>query len=123
MPRSYQYLAIERDDDIFCVQMQRTHVEDQQMEDLSTEFARLLDEENCRKMVLVLGPEDPECLISVFLAKLINLQRKLESLGGSLALAGLSESTQTVFHAAGIQRFFHFYPDVAAAVKALKTSV
>ena len=120
MSRPYKYLSIERVNDIFIVRMQRSHGEDQDMEGLGAEFGRLIDEDNCRKLVLNLGPEDPECLISIFLAKLVNLQRRLEKYGGRLALAHLSENTQTVFHAAGIERFFHFYPDQDTAVNSLR---
>ena len=90
------------------------------MEDLGAELGRLISEENCRKMALLLGPEEPECLISVFLAKMINLQRRLESLGGAFALAEVSDYTRNIFRVAGIERFFHFYADQAAAVQALR---
>ena len=89
------------------------------MEELGAELARLVDEENCRKMVLNLGPEEPECLISVFLAKIINLQRRLESSGGAFALAQVSDYTRSIFRVAGIEKFFHFYADQTAAVHVL----
>jgi hypothetical protein len=120
MPRPYEFIGFEQVGDAFSVRLLRPRVEDYHMEDLGAELARLIDEENCRCMVLNLGPEEPDCLISVLLAKLINLQRRLEGLGGGLALAHVSEHTRTIFRVAGIERFFHFYPDQASALQALK---
>jgi anti-anti-sigma regulatory factor len=59
-------------------------------------------------------------LISVFLAKLISLQRRLERLKGGLALAHVSDHTRGIFRAAGIEKLFHIYPDAPAAVSALQ---
>lgn len=118
MARPYVFIDVEKPGDACCVRLRSPRVEDHHMEDLGAELARLIDEENCRHMVLNLGPEEPECLISVLLAKLINLQRRLESLGGGLALAQVSDHTRTIFRAAGIEKYFHFYPDQAAAMQA-----
>jgi anti-anti-sigma factor len=71
-------------------------------------------------MVLNLGPDELDFLFSIFLAKLINLYRRLESTGGSLALAHVSEHIRDMFHVAGIEKFFHFYPDQQSAVQALR---
>lgn len=121
MQRNYQFISFEKDGDTFCVRLQQPHVEDFDLENLSAELGRLLDEESCRKMILNLGPEDPQCLFSILLAKLINLHRRLENAGGRLALAHLSEDTRGVFRAAGIEKFFHFYPDQQTALQALRT--
>ncbi len=119
MSRPYEFIAFERNGEVFCVRLQRPRIADHEMEDLGAELARLIDDENCRKMVLNLGPEEPECLISVLLAKLINLARRLAHLGGALALAQTSTHTRTIFRAAGIEKFFHFYPDQASALQAI----
>ena len=119
MQRPYYYIAYELIGDVYCVRLQNPRIEDHQVDDLGAELARLIDEENCRKMVLNLGPEDSECLLSVFLAKLINLQRRLEGMSGTLTLAHASEYTRNIFRIAGIEKFFHFYPDQQSAVQAL----
>jgi hypothetical protein len=119
MQRPFHFIVYEIDGDVSCVSLKNPRVEDHQMDDLGAELARLIDEENCRKMVLNLGPEEPECLISIFLAKMINLQRRLDGLGGAFALAQVSEYTRNIFRIAGIEKFFHFYPDQASAVQAL----
>ena len=122
MRRPYAFIAFELTGDVFCVRLQKSRVEDHQLEDLGAEFGRLIDEENCRKMILNLGPEEPECLISVFLAKLINLHRRLERMNGTLTLAHASEYTRSIFRIAGIEKYFHFYPDEQSALQALSAS-
>jgi len=119
MQRPYQFIAFEVVGAVFSVRLQHPRIEDEQMDDVGAELARLIDEENCRKMVFCLGPEEPECLVSIFLAKLINLQRRLDGLNGELTLAHASDYTRNLFRIAGIEKFFHFYPDQQTAVQAL----
>ena len=120
MKGSYEFLAFERSGDVLCARLKSPHVEDKDMEDLGAEMGRLLDDEKAYKIVFCLGPEDPDCLISVFLAKLISLQRRLERTKGALALAHVSEHTRGIFRAAGIEKLFHIYPDAQAASAALQ---
>ena len=119
MQRPYQHVNFRQEGGVFCVRIKNKYTPEEALEQLGGELARLIDEEGCRKMVLSLGPGDFECLYSVFLAKLINLQRRLESFGGALVLAGVSENTQDVFRATGLERYFKFYPDEDAALKEL----
>lgn len=119
MQNSYKFIAFQKNGDVLCARLQSPRVDDQHMEDLGAELARLIDEEMGRKIVICLGPEEPDCLISVFLAKLISLQRRLDALGGALALAHVSAHTRGIFRAAGIERLFHFYPDEQSATQAL----
>ena len=87
------------------------------------DVAYLLDDVGCRKVVMVLGPHDPLCLYSVFLAKLVNMQRRLTTAGGGMAIAGLSDNGMRIFQVAGLHKFFHFYPDIGPAVESLKYAV
>jgi anti-anti-sigma factor len=119
MDRPYRYLNVTRQDAIYLVRMLQHHHDETSLDDLGVELARLLDEEGCRNVVLSLGPDDPDFLYSVFLAKLLNLKRRLEQSGGTLVLAELSEHTRRVLRAAGLDRFFHSYDDQDAALKAL----
>ena len=115
MARPYEFFAIERVGEAICARLQRPRIEDHQMEDFGAELARLVDEENCRKLVLHLGPGELECLKSMLLAKLIKLQRRLDTLGGALALTEVGEETRGIFKVAGIEKYFHFYPDRACS--------
>ncbi len=120
--RPYSYIAFDRVGDLFRVKITKTQIEDHHMDDFGAELARLMDEENCKKMVLQLGPGDLDFLVSVFLAKLINLQRRLSSAGGALALCDLSEATRDLFRIAGIEKFFKFFPDQQSAIQSLNSA-
>jgi anti-anti-sigma factor len=119
MERPFKQIEFERQDEVYCVRLLCSQIDENGLEELSAEVARLIDEDGCRNMVMAFGPEDPLCMYSVFLAKLVNLQRRLASAGGALALAGLSEDTQHIFEVAGLHKFFQFYPDSGKAVAAL----
>lgn len=119
MTCTYQFLALERIGEVICARLKDPHVEDDDMENLGAELTRLIEDEKARKIVVSLGPEEPDCLISIFLAKLINLQRRLDTLGGALALAEVSDHTRNIFSAAGIEKLFLFYPNPALAAQAL----
>jgi anti-sigma B factor antagonist len=119
MHRPYQTIDHDEKDGIFCVRIKSGTLHEEGLEDFSTELARLIDEGGCRKMVLCLGPGDLECLYSVFLAKLITLQRRLEAVAGTLALAEASTNTQEVFRVTGLDRHFRFFPSKATAIQAL----
>lgn len=121
MDRPYRYVDVQWHDGAACVKLRQTSFDDAELEELGAEIGRIVDEEGCRRLVLILGPAHPQCLYSVFLAKLVNLQKRLESDNGHLALAQLSPATYTVFQAAGLERFFGFYPNQQAALDALKS--
>lgn len=117
MKRPFKQINFERRGDVHCVCLLNSQFDEGGLEELSTEVGRLIDEHGCRKMVMTFASGDPLCLYSVFLAKLVNLQRRLAAEGGTLALAGLSDNGQHIFEAAGLHKFFSFYADVDAAVK------
>jgi anti-anti-sigma factor len=122
MDRPYRYVDVERHDGAACVRFRQKSFDDAELEALGAEIGRIVDEEGCRRLVLILGPEHPQFLYSVFLAKLVNLQKRLESDNGHLALAKLSPATHAVFQAAGLEHFFAFYPDAEAALGALRVA-
>jgi anti-anti-sigma factor len=118
MSRPYQQVEYQVQDGVFCVGLIGSLHEDG-LDAVSAELGRLMDDDGCRKMVLALGPGDLECLYSVFLAKLINLQRRLEAVGGTVVLAELSSNTREVFRVTGLERHFRFFADRGSAVRAL----
>lgn len=120
MTRPFKQINFECHDAVHCVRLRHQQYDEIGLEELGAEMARLIDEDNCRKMVLNLGPDDPLCLYSVFLAKLVNLQRRLEKAGGAFALAGLSGTTRKIFEVAGLAKYFQFYPDQDSAVAGLR---
>ncbi|MCI0379039.1 MAG: hypothetical protein L0215_15635 [Gemmataceae bacterium] len=120
MERPYTQIEVTKHADVSCVRLRHAVYNEMALEELGAELGRLIDEDGCRKMVLNLGPEAPDCLYSVFLAKIANLQRRLQAAGGALALAQLSAFTKDIFRAAGLEKYFQFYPSQERALAALE---
>jgi hypothetical protein len=121
MESSYRHITVERAGDVFCVRLARPRLDETAVLELADEWNALIDREGCRKLVLSLGPEDPECLYSVFLAKLVSLQRRLQEKGGALKLAEAGPHTLNIFEACRLKTFFDFIPDRAGAIEALSS--
>jgi hypothetical protein len=84
--------------------------------ELAAELRQLITEGSCRKLALSLGPDAPECLYSVFLAKLITLQRILREHEGELVLCYASPPVRSIFATCCLDQLFHFELDFDAAV-------
>lgn len=119
MERPFRQIEVEQLGPIHCVRLRNQRMDEAGLEELGAEIARLIDEDGCRKMVLNLGPEDPLCLYSVFLAKLVNIQRRLSTAGGALALAQVSPTTRQIFQVAGLEKVFRFFPTQGDALTSL----
>jgi anti-anti-sigma factor len=117
MERPYRHIAVERTGDVHCVRLTQTKLDENGLYELSDDLNRLLAE-GCRKLVLSLGPEEPQFLYSVFLAKLVSLQRKLQAAGGGMKLCQVGPDTMDIIAACGLVKLFSFYPDPPAAVAA-----
>jgi anti-anti-sigma factor len=118
MLRTYRYLDVERRGDLFCVRLRRSRLDEAEVYEASAELMALVVEDGCRRMALALGPERLECLYSVFLAKLITLQRELTERGGELTLCEAGPEVRNIFAACGLDDRFRFLPDFEAATAA-----
>jgi hypothetical protein len=116
MTRPYHYIEVERRGDVVCTRLRRSQLDEPMIHELAGELRRLVTEESCRKLALSLGPEAPQCLYSVFLAKLITLQRMLRERGGELVLCYVSPPVHSIFATCCLDQLFHFEPDFDAAV-------
>jgi len=116
MTRPFRYIDVELRGDVFCVRLRQPRLEEPAIYELSTELRSLVTSDGCRKMALSLGPQSPECLYSIFLAKLINLQRVLREHGGELTLCQAPRDVLDIFEACSLDRLFYFLPDFDAAV-------
>ena len=113
------YLQVERRGDVFCVQLRCHSIAETQIHELADELIALARSAPCRGLALSLGPQAPECLYSVFLAKLYWVQRVLGERGVGLVLCGLDPAVRTIFEAVKMDAHFRFAPDFDAAVAAL----
>jgi hypothetical protein len=116
MTRPHRYLEVERRGEVFCVRLRQTRLDEPTIYELAGELRGLVTEEGCRKMALSLGPESPECLYSVFLAKLITLQRVLREHGGELKLCHVQPAVREIFAACCLEPLFCFRSDFETAI-------
>jgi hypothetical protein len=116
---SYHYISIEREGDVFCVRLTNPRLEEGEIYQLGAELIDLCETHHCRKMALSLGPQPPDCLYSVFLAKLVAVRNTLRKYDGRFVLCEVSPSAYSVFEACLLHREFRFAPDFASAVALL----
>jgi hypothetical protein len=112
---SYRHIRVERHDDVFCVRLKTTRLEETEIHQVGTELIDLCERQGCRKMALSLGPEPPDCLYSVFLAKLVSVRNALRRHGGQLVLCEVGPIAFQVFEACLLHREFAFVSDFATA--------
>ena len=118
MSSPLKYLEVEQVGDVLAIRLQQTQMGVVDVDELVAEVDGTLAECGCKKLVFSLGPEEPQCLYSVFLAKLVSLQRRLQNGGGGLKLAEASADVQDIFEACRLRSFFEFVPDRSAAIAA-----
>jgi hypothetical protein len=112
---SYKHIRVERHDDVFCVRLRHTRLEETEIHQLGGELTDLCEQQGCRKLALSLGPEPPDCLYSVFLAKLVSVRNALRRNDGELILCEVSPTAFQVFEACLLHREFTFVPDFTSA--------
>lgn len=115
MDRPYRLITVDRSGDVFCVRLRQRQLEEPEVHELAGELLRLIDQDGCRKLALSLGPEPPQCLYSIFLTKLVTVQRHLHAAGGALKICDASPEVVSVFEACRLKECFDFVPDQAAA--------
>jgi hypothetical protein len=118
----YRYLSFEVRDGVYRVRLRNQRLDEAELADLNDEFLRLLDEGG-RLMALSLGPEPPLFLYSVFLARLVTLQRMLRERGGALVLCELNHEVMRIFEACRLELQFRFARDLDDATAVLLQSV
>ncbi|HWG45413.1 MAG TPA: STAS domain-containing protein [Gemmataceae bacterium] len=116
MTRPYRHIEVEQRREVFCVRLRHPRMDESAICELAGELRGLVTDEGCRKMALSFGPQSPECLYSVFLTKLISLQRMLREHDGELVLCHVQPVVRDIFAACCLDRLFQFLPDFEAAV-------
>jgi hypothetical protein len=119
MESSYRHLNVEVFGDVFFVALKDTRLDETEVYQLADELVSLISDRGCRKMILALGPDSPECLYSVFIAKLLMIRRRIVELGGVIKLCSVSPHVLGVFEACQLTGYFDFLPDKAAALATL----
>ena len=116
MIRPYRHIDIERRGEVFCVTLLQTRLDEAMIYEMAADLRGLVMDGGCRKMALSLGPDSPECMYSVFLAKLISLQRLLREQKGELVLCHVQPVVRDIFAACCLEQLFCFMPDFETAL-------
>ena len=115
----HRFITVERRGDVFCARLKNTRIDETEIYQTGAELVDLCESEGCRKLALSLGPQPPDCLYSVFLAKLVTIRNTLRKHGGQFVLCELSPVAYSVFEACLLHREFTFANDFAAAAALL----
>ena len=121
MPAPYRNLEVERRDDAWLVRLRNRRMDEHELSEMTDELFGLVREEGCRKLALSLGPEPPQFLYSVFLARLVSLNRLLREQAGSLVLCELRPEVYRIFEACKLDGQFRFARTLADGHAALSS--
>jgi anti-anti-sigma factor len=115
---AFRYIDVERRGDACCVRLRRARLDEAEMCSLADELLAVAQGETCHKLALALGPQPPEFLYSVFLAKLVQMRRVLAERGGDLILCHAGPEVRSIFSTCSLDALFHFEPDFDSALAA-----
>ena len=113
----YRLIRVECRDQVFCVRLINTRLEELEIYELGEELLTLAEADGCRFLALSLGPQTPRCLFSVFLSRLVALRNAYKSRGGDLVLCEVGPQTYSAFTACHLHGEFVFLPDFDAAIR------
>src|SRR5262245_25166809 len=113
----FRFIRVEREGDVFRARLRQPRFEEGEIHQVGEELGLLVTRDSCRKLALSLGPEPPDCMYSVFLAKLVSVRNLLARHEGRLVLCDVAPITYSVFEACLLHKEFTFVPDFAAAVE------
>jgi hypothetical protein len=117
MTTAWKHIDVEHRGDVACVRLKRLRIDESEIPSLAGELIALGKEPGCRTVALSLGPRAPEFLYSIFLAKLMTVQRRLAENDCSLVLCEAGPEVQAIFKVCCLDDHFHFVPDFDAAVE------
>jgi hypothetical protein len=116
MTQPWKHIDVEQRGDVACVRLRRFRIEEPEIPHLESELMTLGSTTGCKKIALSLGPRPPECLYSIFLAKLLTVQRRLADHDCRLVLCEVSPEVRAIFEVCHFAELFQFVPDFDAAV-------
>ncbi len=116
MANTYRHIVVERHGTVACVRLAKLRLEEHEIYQMFNEVLHLGQEGGCPRIALCLGPKTPECMYSVFLAKLIGLQRRLLKIGGELKLCECTQQVIEILNACVLLGHFTLVADAAMAL-------
>ncbi len=101
-----RYFSFAEQGDVVVVTFSMSHISDEDnIEDLGHELFGLVEQFNCRKVVLNMGAV--EYVTSSVIGKLITLHRKLHRSEGQLVISDLTPGVSEVLQAARLLNYFN----------------
>ena len=95
----------------------RKILDEQNIQVIGEQLFSLVDDSGRRKVLLNFS--NVEYLSSAALAKLITLNKKVQTSGGKLAMCKIAKEIMEVFLITKLDKLFKIYPDEQAALQAL----
>ena len=117
MSHGYRLIDIERHGNAAFVRLAQNRLDENEIYELFNELLHLAREDGAVRIALSLGPRTPDCMYSVFLAKLISLRRRLSELGGELKLCECTPQVIDILEATVLLDHFDLAPNHVAARK------
>ncbi len=114
MSNAWRHIDVEARGDLHCARLRHSRFEEKQIDELATEIVAAGTVDGCRTIAVSLGPEPPDCLYSVFLGKLISVQRRLNEKGRQLVLCEAGPDVRSIFAACKLTDLFTFANDFDA---------
>lgn len=113
-----KHMSYEKQGDGLCIRFKNLRPSEPEIQDSFQEIKKIISDEKVNKVALSLGP-NMECMYSVFLGKIISLQRHLNELGGKLAICHVSPQVKSIFAACKLEDRFIFTEDFPSAMQEL----
>jgi anti-sigma B factor antagonist len=114
-PRRRQ-LEVQESGDVTVVAFtDRKILDEQNIQSIGEQLYSLVDDAGRKKMVLNFGKV--EYLSSAALGKLITLNKKIQAVGGRLALCNIDKQIMEVFDITGLKRVFKIFGDEQDALQ------
>jgi hypothetical protein len=112
-----RHLELERCGDCCCVRVHCRRYDEKEIYDLTEELLTVALVDGCRRLIINLGgAHPPQLMYSIFLARLLTLQRQLREQDRELVLCDAGPAVLAIFDACRLQVHFRFAPDRDAAV-------
>ena len=118
MDHNFRHIKAEPEESAHCVMFARSRLTEQDVLELGDEIMQLAEEEKCPRIIFDFVSATPECLFSVFLAKLVSLQKKLEEQGGGLHLCNCNPQVISIFAACCLDRVLRIFDSRFQALEA-----
>lgn len=106
METSYRYVDFEIEEGVATISLKQNRLTEHEVIELSREILQMANDHDCPRVILDFENKNPQCLFSVFLAKLVGIQKQLEQMGGGLRLCHCNKYVMEIFDACRLSTIF-----------------